>query len=374
MENLTAREIKYLNEINTETEKMKLGLRIQEIIDNIAEGVGPQGPQGEPGPQGQVGPQGEAGPQGPQGELGPQGPQGEPGPYSGLTEGTPVNAVNASKTLTVSGVVIDGETVTIDNPAFEGTNTYEFSASAALSVTEGNIAVDINAATVKATDGLTMDTNPTPGDTMTIGTKVFTFVPNGTANADGEIDVEALLADTQLNVVAAIKGTDHNEPHPLVTCDAAFLADVLAITALVGGAAGNAIATTETFTAGTNVFSAVNLQNGTDCSAAAAVTALVAAITASDTQGVGAADGAGDTVVITADVAGAAGNSIAIGENMSNGEFAGGAVLLSGGIDGTVGQPWEEKADANYRYTCASADGNTISGKNWRRISLGAAY
>jgi hypothetical protein len=41
-------------------------------------GVGPQGPQGEPGPQGL---QGEPGPQGPQGEPGPQGP---PGAFSGV--------------------------------------------------------------------------------------------------------------------------------------------------------------------------------------------------------------------------------------------------------------------------------------------------
>lgn len=342
MNNLTAREIKYLNEINTETDKMKLGLRIQEIITGVNTGV--------PGPEGPAGPAG----------------------LSEIPAGTPVNAVNAAKTLTISGVVIDGETVAIDNPEVEGVDTYEFAADVALSVAEGNIAVNINAATVKATDGLTMDTNPTAGDTMTIGTKVFTFVPNGTANADGEIDVEALLAGTQTNVIAAIKGTDHNDPHPLVTCDDAFLADVLAITALVGGTAGNNIATTETFTAGTNVFSAVALQNGTDCSATDAVTALVAAITASDTQGVGAADGAGDTVDLTADVAGVIGNAIIIGETMANGAFAAGAVLLSGGVDGTVGDNGDVVKDASYLYICTA--NNTIAGKNWRRVSLGAVY
>jgi CheY-specific phosphatase CheX len=207
---------------------------------------------------------------------------------------------------------------------------------------------------------------------MTIGTKVFTFVPNGTGNADGEIDVEVLLADTQLNVIAAIRGTDYNDPHPLVTCGAAFVADILAITALIGGVAGNVIATTETFTAGTNVFSAVNLGNGVDCIAADAVTTLVLAITTSDTQGVGAADGAGDTVDMTADTAGVVGNAIIIGETMVNGAFAGGAVLLTGGVDGTVGLVREERQDATYRYVTVAA--NTISDKNWRRITLGAAY
>jgi hypothetical protein len=217
-----------------------------------------------------------------------------------------------------------------------------------------------------------LDTNPLIGDTMTIGTKVFTFVPLGTANADGEIDVEALLADTQANVIAAIRGTDHNDPHPLVTCDQAFLGDVLAITALVGGTAGNNIATTETFTANSNVFSAVKLANGGDCSKADAVTALVAAITASDTQGVGAVDGAGDTVELTADVAGVAGNAIAISTTMINATFAGGAIALSGGIDGTVGVAGESCMDASWLYL-AVAD-NTIADKNWRRVTLGTAY
>lgn len=345
MNTLTTKQIMELNLLNTRTKQMAFGAKIQEIITTLNAGAGIQGP---------AGPQGAAGPAGPTGDMGT------------IPVGTPVNAVNASKVLTISGVVIDGETVTI------GTDVYEFAADTALTVGEGHIAVNINAATAKATDGLTMDINPIAGNTMTIGTKVFTFVPNGTGNADGEIDIETLLADTQVNVIAAIRGTDHNDPHPLVTCDEAFLSDVLAITALAGGVAGNDIATTETFTAGSNVFSAVKLANGTDCIAADAVTALVAAITASDTQGVGAADGADDTVVLTADVAGVIGNAIVIGKSMTNGAFAGGAVLLSGGVDGTVGEAQSIKLDTSYLYVC-SAD-NTIADKNWRRVSLGTAY
>ena len=351
MEILTNREIGYLDNINTETEKMKLGTKVQEIIEavNIAEGE-----------QGPVGPAGPAGEQGPAGLI-------------GIPEGTPVNAVNATKVLSIDGVVIDGETMTTDNAEVEGADIYEFAADIALSVGAGNIAVDINDVTVKATDDLTIDTNPTPGDTMTIGTKVFTFVPNGTGNADGEIDVEALLADTQINIIAAIKGTDgHNDPHPLVTCGEAFALDILAITAFIGGVAGNAIATTETFAAETNIFSAATLQTGEDCSATDAVTALVAAITASDTQGVGAVDGEGDTIELTSDIAGVIGNGIAIDEDMANGAFAGGAVALSGGVDGTIGSDGETMKDATYLYI--SILENTISNKNWRRHAHGAAY
>ena len=91
-----------------------------------------------------------------------------------------------------------------------------------------------------------------------------------------------------------------------------FSADDCVITALVGGAAGDLIATTETFTAVTNVFAAATLGNGADCLAADAVTAIVAAVTASDVKGVGAVDGTGNTVVLTADVAGAHGNAIPV--------------------------------------------------------------
>lgn len=361
MNDLTAKEIKVLdNAFKYTRPKVTLGTKIQQIIDILESGVGDKGPTGDKGPVGDKGPTGD------------QGLQGPVGVYSEITEGTPINAVNASKVLTLTGVVIDGETVTINNPEVAGSDVYEFAADVALTVGEGNIPVNINAATAKATIGLTVDTNPTVGDKMTIGTKIFTFVPNGTANADGEIDVETLLADTQTNIIAAIKGTDHNDPHPLVTCDAAFLADVLAITALVGGVAGNNIATTETFTAGTNVFGGVKLANGSDCSAADAITALVAAFTASDTQGVGAADGQGDTVVLTADVAGVVGNAIVIGENIGNATFAAGATLLSGGIDATVGEARETKMDSSYLYVTVAA--NTIADKNWRRISLGTAY
>jgi hypothetical protein len=284
-----------------------------------------------------------------------------------VTTGTPVNAVNATKTLTISGVVLNGETVSI------GDDVYEFSSSTALTVTGDHIPVDINSHTTKSTNLLTIDTNPTSGDTMTIGGKTFTFVPNGTATADGEIDRENSLGDTQLNVRAAINGTDGvNDPHPSVKSTSPFIANVLTLTAIVGGVAGDTIGTTETFTANSNVFSATTLTGGANCSAANAVTALVAAVTASDTEGVSAADGAGDTVVLTADVAGTVGNAITIAETMTNGAFAGGATALSGGVNGTVGVDGEMYKDSSYLYVCTAT--NTTATKNWRRVSLGSEY
>jgi hypothetical protein len=291
-----------------------------------------------------------------------------------LVHGTAVNAVNASKALTVSGVVIDGETVTIDNPLRLKTDVYEFLADTAQTKTSPtNKAVDITASTTKSTGTLTVPTQPTAGDTMTIGTTVYTFIADNGTLAGGKIKVGADLAGAKLNIVAAINGTDgKNTPNPKVSASA-FAANICTLTALVGGVAGDAIATTETFTAVGNVFGAGTLTSGADCSAQNAVTALVAAITASDTQGVGAVDSTGGVVTLTSDIAGKKGNDIVVGETMVHGAFAGGATKLSGGVDGTDSPKDTLMIDSSYLYVCVVDDNNT-SGKSWRRISLGTAF
>ena len=281
---------------------------------------------------------------------------------SQVEEGTPVNAASASAVLGLTGVVIDGETVSI------GEDTYEFVADAAKTTAPGNIAVDIRAGTTASTGTLSMATQPTSGDTVTIGEKVYIFVPVGTDTADGEVSIGADAAGAQANLVAAINGTDDfNLPHPLVLAGD-FVANDLVITAIIGGTAGNSIATTETFTASGNAFAAATLGSGADCTAANAITALVSAITASDTQGVGAADGTGDTVDLTADVAGVIGNSISVSETMANGAFAGGATKLSGGADGTVSTGVKFMIDESNLYV--SVGPNAASDSNWRAIEL----
>ena len=280
-------------------------------------------------------------------------------------EGTPVNAVNATGTLTISGVVKDGETVTI------GTDVYEFLTDEDQSKSAStNIAVDISSHTTKASATLTMDTQPISGDTVTIGTKTYIFVPVGTANNVGEISIGATLAEAQTNLYEAIAGTDGvNTEHPSVTATV-FETNVVTITAKLGGVVGNAIVSTETLTAVTNIFSASTLTTGADCSATNAVTALVAGVEASNTQSVNATDGSGDTVVITADVAGVSGNAIATTAVMTNGTF--GATTLTGGVDGTIAETSKFLMDETYLYVCL--DGNAASQKNWRRVSIGLAY
>jgi len=281
--------------------------------------------------------------------------------------GTPVNAVKALMTLGVSGVSLDGETVTI------GTRKYEFCADTALSKTlPTNIAVDISVHSAHGARVLTIDTQPTSNDTFTIGTKVYTIVPAGTANADGEVSRATDLATAKLAIVAAINGTDgHNNPHPSVTA-AAFVVNDCTITAIIGGTAGNAIATTETFTATNNVFAGATLTGGANCSAANTQADLVAAINADTPVQVVASNGSAQDVLLTAKVAGAAANDIPLAETMAQGAFSGAAVKMAGGVNGTVGVVGKPLVDATYVYFCV-AD-NTVAGQNWRRVSLGSVY
>lgn len=285
---------------------------------------------------------------------------------SEVETGTPVNAVAANATLNINGTVEDGEMLAI------GDDLYEFCADELQTLTyPGNIAVDIEDDTTKSSGTLTLAVQPTSGDKMTIGTKVYTFVPVGTDTADGEISIGTDLAAAKVNVVAAINGSGFNVAHPLVSA-ADFVVDDCVITALVGGVDGDAIATTETFAGPTNLFAAGFLSGGADCVAADAVTALVLAITASDSMGVGAADGAGNTVVLTADIAGASANAIPIATTINNAAFANGARKLAGGVDGTVAEGIKFMVDDTWLYVCLSY--NEVSGANWRRIALGNVF
>lgn len=100
--------------------------------------------------------------------------------------------------------------------------------------------------------------------------------------------------------------------------------------------------------------------------ASAAVTALVAAITASDTQGVGAADGTGDVVNLTADVKGAAANSIATTTDCTNATFA--AAKLGNGVDGTVGLKGQIMVDASYIYVSTAV--STVAESHWEKVAI----
>ncbi|HUS74282.1 MAG TPA: hypothetical protein VMY06_14575 [Sedimentisphaerales bacterium] len=136
------------------------------------------------------------------------------------------------------------------------------------SAAQGTLTLDTNCTGGNSSQGLlTLDVNPVDAnnDTMTIGTTVYRF-------KDVPIQVEDILigataAATQLNILATINGTGtegteyfagSTSPHPLVRMGA-FAADDSIVTAIATGVAGDLIATTETFTAVTNIFNAGTL-------------------------------------------------------------------------------------------------------------------
>jgi len=246
-----------------------------------------------------------------------------------------INPVSATNTLTISGTVLDGETVTI------GDDVYEFCSDAAQTLTGGStIAVDIEAKTTKATGTLTVATNPTATETIVIGPTgsetTYTFRASADFNAAGEILLGSTVAETQANIIGAIMGTDGvNDPDPYVTIGA-FATNAATVTAKVGGTAGDAINTTETMAGASNAFAAATLASGADASKADGRTALVAAINAYNTENVTAAVGAGDTMTLVAAV-GADGNSIATTETMSHGAFS--SATMVGGSDQGMTSP-----------------------------------
>lgn len=103
---------------------------------------------------------------------------------------------------------------------------------------------------VAAQGKLTVAVNPTAGDTMTIDGITYTFIAEGAkATVAHSINLGANLAATQANIEAVLK----DGVHPTVN-GSAFAANEMILTARTPGVAGNAIATTETFTSGSNVF------------------------------------------------------------------------------------------------------------------------
>jgi len=280
-----------------------------------------------------------------------------------IPEGTATSAAAAAIVMTIGGVAVHGEKVEIGN------EVYQFAADADQSVDEGAIAVDITASTVKGSVTLTLDTVPALGETFTLGTKVYNVVPTASANGDGDVAIGADLPAFQVNVVKAINGTDgHNVKHPLVTC-ADFDSNAAVITAIAGGVSGN-IDSTDTFDKATNTFSTTTLIGGEDCAKADAKTALITAIN-TGSEIVGATASSGDTLTITAKATGTAGN-VDISATMAHGTFAGGATKLAGGTNGTPGTKGDMMRDVTYLYVCI-AD-NSVTGTNWRRVSLGNPY
>ncbi len=288
---------------------------------------------------------------------------------------TPVKTAAATGLLTVDGVVCDGETVTI------GTDVYEFDADA--SVEEGNIAVDISGETkTQATATLTISGSMLDGETVTIGEDVYEATTTGTASgtniaidlslvstaatgtlsfsdgvSDGEVVVigdDTFEFDTNDTVtegnIQVFVGANTDAPSAVIALVAAIEAAGTQPLSAVDGAgntvvvtgdyhrfADNSIATTTTCASAT--WGAEYLVSGADATAAACVTALALAIETHNTVGVAAVDGDDDTVVVTADAAGAVdgslGNAVAVSTDSPSATWGEGVEYMSGGSDAT---------------------------------------
>lgn len=123
---------------------------------------------------------------------------------------------------------------------------------------------------VAATGTLTFVANPADTDPVVIGSRTYTFQTVLT-NVAGHVLIGATASDSLDNLIAAInlgagsgvKYAAATTQHPTVTA-AAGAGDTMVVTAQAKGTAGNAIATTETFTNAGNVWGAVTLTGGVD--------------------------------------------------------------------------------------------------------------
>jgi hypothetical protein len=229
-----------------------------------------------------------------------------------ISEGTA-----ATGTLSVSGPVLDQESIRL------GDDHYEVDTQSPARITAPNIRLDLSGGSTRQSQGtMHVEDQPTAGDPFTLGTKVYTFdAHNSLSQTDGHIEIGLTLAATHQNIQHAVNLTGiagvgyaiNMTKHPDVTIGA-FDEDTndAVLTAIVGGTAGDLIATTEDFTSANNTFDDDFLgttQAGADPTDQEFIDALLAAILASGNAEAVAVQN-GNAVDVTAEFVGTAGNSI----------------------------------------------------------------
>ncbi len=131
----------------------------------------------------------------------------------------------------------------------------------------------IEATNTFATTILTLTANPSAAETITLGSKTYTFRTSFSSNAVNEVDIGADTEETLSNLIAAVNagagaGTAYGTG---TTANADVFASTLPdpqalFTAVTIGTAGNSVASTETMTNGS--FPAATLEGGEDIPAA----------------------------------------------------------------------------------------------------------
>lgn len=264
--------------------------------------------------------------------------------------------------------------ITANQEADKATGTLTLTGNFQDAAATGTLTLTGNAVNPAATGTLTLLGNLADGNTVTIGTKTYTFQTVLT-NIDGNVLIGAFAWDSIDNLISAINlaagaGTTYAAAttlHPTVTA-VAGAGDTLEATAKVLGVSGNSIVTTavsgaaswgaasltggvtETATIGGKVYTFDTVLLNIDGHVLIAATAsgtlnnLIAAINLGVGAGslyaaattlhptVTATDGAGDTMVVTAKTRGPSGNAITTTEAIGTGSW-GGATLAGGFFD-----------------------------------------
>ena len=249
----------------------------------------------------------------------------------------------AAETLTLTDVVVAGETFIV------GEETFEFGGGQAIS--GSNIEIDITSGMIASQGTLTLGgAIPANNEAMTVGTQTYTWKTALTGAAD-EIKRGLTVDDCIDNFVAAINaaagaGTTYGTG-TVANADVSAVKSsgtAAILTARVAGVVGDAIATTETMADEANVFDAVTLGTttaGADCAAADADGLIISGFNAGTALAITATQGAGTSVVFTADAAGALdgslGNAVVTDEDtMANATFGSGH--LADGSDATAAE------------------------------------
>ena len=172
---------------------------------------------------------------------------------------------------------VEGRVETATIVAQADTNTSLSSKYLVLNDKDGSVWVWFSTG-AQAVVTLTMDTQPTEGDKIVIGSRTYTWQASLT-NVDGNIWIGSNIAAAKLNLyyaIAASGGTPGTDYATAMTANTEVTVGYFngssqaVFTSILAGTAANSLASTETFTAGTNVFSAATLTGGVAASTAPA--------------------------------------------------------------------------------------------------------
>lgn len=172
---------------------------------------------------------------------------------------------------------VEGRVETATIVAQADTNTSLSSKYLVLNDKDGSVWVWFSTG-AQAVVTLTMDTQPTDGDKIVIGSRTYTWQAS-LNNVDGNIWIGSNIAAAKNNLyyaIAASGGTPGTDYATAMTANTEVTVGYFngssqaVFTSILPGTAANSLASTETFTAGTNVFSAATLTGGVAASTAPA--------------------------------------------------------------------------------------------------------